>query len=276
MNGGFKLFIILSIIFLLIGILNFIIGVFKRKMLKKAKSKKQVSNIKIFTRILNVIFILLILFVAFFSYLGSWTGLGIFAGLITAGLGFALQKPITGIAAWLMIIIKRPFSVGDRIMIGDVSGDVYDISLTHVYIDEVGGNISSDQISGRNIMIPNHLLFEHNIINYTLTNDYVLGEVAVSITYESNLDKAEKIVKESTIKFIEEYSRITKEPVTRMNMDPSCMNLRILFFAPVRVMQEIKSNITKEIYNQIKKEKDVEIAYPHTEIVFKNKNLFKK
>jgi small-conductance mechanosensitive channel len=161
-------------------------------------------------------------------------------------------------------------------MIGDVSGDVYDISLTHVYIDEVGGNISSDQISGRNIMIPNHLLFEHNIINYTLTNDYVLGEVAVSITYESNLDKAEKIVKESTIKFIEEYSRITKEPVTRMNMDPSCMNLRILFFAPVRVMQEIKSNITKEIYNQIKKEKDVEIAYPHTEIVFKNKNLFKK
>ncbi len=271
--------LVLSIVFVLlvIGIFNFILGFIKRYLLKKARTKSQISNIKVFTRIIYIIFVILVVMIAFFSYIGSWAGLGIFAGLFTAGLGFALQKPITGIAAWIMVVLKRPFRIGDRIMIGNVGGEVYDITLTHIYIDEVGGQVNSDQMSGKNIMIPNHLLFEHNIINYTLTNDYILGEVVVDITYESNLDKAIKIIKESSLKFIKEHLKETnKEPSVRVNMEASSMRVKVRFFAPVRSMQEVTSNITKEVYDRIKKEKDVEIAYPHTEIVFKGRGRFRK
>ncbi len=38
-----------------------------------------------------------------------------------------------------MVIIKRPFEIGDRIIIGDVRGDVIDLTLTHIYISEIGG-----------------------------------------------------------------------------------------------------------------------------------------
>lgn len=248
----------------------------KTKLLKKSKSKKQTSNIKIFSRILNIIFAIIVLMVAFFSYIGSWTSLGVVAGLITAALGFALQRPITGIAAWVMVIVKKPFQIGDRICIGDVRGEVYDISLFHIYLDEMGGTLDSSLHSGRNVMIPNYLLFEQNIINYTLTNDFVLEEVNVDVTYESDLDKAMQIAKDSATKFLKDYLKDGKREISlRVKMDASSMKVRVLFYAPIKDVYRISSDITKEIYDTIKKEKNVEIAYPHTEIIFKDKKLFK-
>jgi len=277
LTGGGKALFVIFLVLLLIFAVGFLVGIAKRHLLKKAKSKKQISNIKIFTRVTNIFFIVLIMFVAFFSYSGSWTGLGIFAGLLTAGLGFALQRPITGIAAWFMVVLKRPFSIGDRIIIGNVKGEVYDITLTHTYLDEIGGAIDTEDYSGRNIMVPNYLLFEQNIINYTLMDDYVLGEVLVDVTYESDLEKAIKIAYDSAIKFVEDFSKSAKkDPKVRVKMGPSSVTLKVRFFAPIKLMSETKSNINMEIFSRIREEKEVEIAYPHTEIVFKNKNLFKK
>ena len=277
LDGSMELLITILSVFLMIFIINFTVGIIKKHMLKKAKTKKQISNIKILTRIFSIILIIIVCFIAFFSYLGSWTGLGIFAGLLSAALGFALQRPITGIAAWIMVVIKRPFNVGDRIIIGNVKGDVYDVSLSHVYLDEIGGLVDTEAHSGRTIMVPNYLLFEQNIINYNLMDDNVLGEVLVDITYESNLDKAIKIAHDSALKFVEDSSRGTsKEPKVRVEMNASSITLKVRFFAPIKKLLETKSNITREIFNKIRKEKDVEIAYPHTEIVFKNKKLFEK
>ncbi|HUW43456.1 MAG TPA: mechanosensitive ion channel domain-containing protein [Bacillota bacterium] len=273
----FSLIITIIVVILLISLFNVSLKIVKKKLLKKSKNKKQISNVKIFTRILNIAFVIFILFIAFFSYIGSWTGLGVVVGLLTAALGFALQRPITGVAAWIMVVIKRPFSIGDRIVIGDIRGDVYDISLTHIYIDEVGGLINSDAPSGRNVMIPNYLLFEQNIINYNLTDDYILGNVSVDVTYESNMDKAMKIAEDSAKKFVKDYFQKEKQEIrVRVKMKEASMEVRVLFYVPAKLIYEISSNITKEIYDRIKKEKNVEIAYPHTEIVFKDKNLFKK
>ncbi|MBU4070487.1 MAG: mechanosensitive ion channel family protein [Nanoarchaeota archaeon] len=277
MEDNYRIFTSLLIAILLIIIFNFIVKRITTRLLKKAKSKVQKSNIKIFSRILSVTFVIVTLFITFFSYMGSWTGLGIIAGLVTAGLSFALQRPITGIAAWIMIIVKRPFQVGDRICIGDVKGEVYDITLTHVYLDEVGGNIQSSMKSGRNVMVPNYLLFEQNIINYTLTDDYVLEEINFEVTYESDLDKALEIAKKAAIKYIEKFATKEKwKPVYRVKMEASSMKIKILFYAPILEIYQIASDVTKEIYDLVKKDKNVEIAYPHMELVMKDKKLFKK
>ena len=275
-QDNLSIFKSIILVIVLIIIFNFINRRVKTKLLKKSKSKKQISNIKIFSRMMNVIFIIATITIAFFSYIGSWTGLGLAAGLITASLGFALQKPITGIAAWIMIIIKRPFQVGDRICIGDVRGEIYDITLSHIYIDEMGGTLDSSLHSGRNIMIPNYVLFEQNIINYTLTNDYVLEEVAFDVTYESNVNQATKIANKIAEKYLQPYLKEGKREISiRYKMESSSMKIKILFYAPIKEVYKISSNITKDLYDQIKKEKNIEIAYPHTEIIFKDKKLFK-
>ena len=215
---------------------------------------------------MNVSISLIIALFAFFTYIGSWTSLGIVAGLLTAALGFALQKPITGVAAWIMVIMKRPFNIGDRIKIGDVKGEVYDISLTHIYIDEVGGLINSEELSGRNIMVPNYLLFEQNIINYTLLNDYVIGEVITSVTYESNIKKALEIVEKATLAHIKEHVDIMKkEPKIRVAMEYEGIKIKSRFFVPVKIIQKISSEITKDIIFNIKKQKDIKFASGYTQ-----------
>jgi small-conductance mechanosensitive channel len=248
----------------------------KKHLLGKAKTKKQISNIKVLTRIISVFLFLLLVLLASFAYIRSWTSLGIFAGLITAGLSFALQRPIAGVAAWLMITIQRPFRVGDRIIIGNVRGDVYDITLTHIYLDEVGENVAKGEVTGRNIMVPNYLFFEQNIINYTLIHDFVLTSLDVSVTYESDLNEAIEIIENTAEKHLAKLSEKHKEePYTRVSMADSAMIVSLRFYAPAKKMNEIKSDITKEIYELIKSNKKVELAYPHTEIVFKDKKMFK-
>lgn len=276
-KDNYSVFRSIIVVILLIILFNFILRFTKRFLLKKAKTKNQISNIKVFAKMLQVFFILIVILFAFFSYIGSWTGLGLVVGLFTAALGFALQKPIAGVAAWIMVIIKRPFRVGDRIIIGEIRGEVYDISLTHIYIDEIGGAIDSDEFSGRNIMIPNHFLFEHNIINYTLTNDYILGEISVSITYESDLDKAIKISEEVATKFVKDYSKVAKrEPSIRVKMGDSSMILKIRFFAPVKIMQKVSSDITKEIYDRIKREKMLKLLILTQKLFLKIKHYLRK
>ena len=59
-------------------------------------------------------------------------------------------------------------------------------------------------------------------------------------------------------------------------MAGSGIDIKVRYYGEAYNIQKITSDITKEIYDRIKKEKDVEIAYPHTEIVMKDKWLYRK
>ncbi len=244
----------------------------RRILLKRARTKKQISNVEIFSRIIKYLFYVLVIIIAIFSYSGSWSSLGLTVGLLSAALGWALQKPITGIAGWIMVVTKRPFEIGDRIIIGGVRGDVSDITLTHVYLKEIGGIATSEENSGRIIMVPNSILFEQNIINYTLQDDYILDEVVVAITYKSNLDKAMEICKKAAKSLTKDYDAITNnEPYIRTYFQQNGINIHIRYFAPAKVRQKVSSEITQEIFKQIKNAKDIHFAYQHTEIIWDKK-----
>lgn len=100
---------------------------------------------------------------------------------------------ISSVFAWLIIISRRPFKIGDRVIISGVKGDVINITLTHIFLDEVSGTIDEEEESGRTVMLSASIIFEQEIINYTEKDSYILDEVIITITYESDLDKAEKI-----------------------------------------------------------------------------------
>ena len=253
-------------------IFNISIAHIRKNLMKKARTKKQKSNVEMFSRVMRYFFLLLLLIFAVFSYVGSWEGLGIGIGLLSASLGFALQRPITGIAAWVMLIVSKPFIIGDRVIIGTTRGDVVNITLTHIYLMEIGGIVTGEETSGRVIMIPNSVLFEQNIINYTLQDDYVLDQVVVAITYESNLDRAMKIALDSTRKHMKEFIKATgKKPYMRTFFQSSGIDVHVRYTSPATRLQEFSSAITKEIYDRIMKADDVEIAYPHTEVVLRKK-----
>ena len=248
----------------------------KRVLIKKAKTKKQISNVLLFMKIVKYLFAFILILVIISSYFGSWTEFGLVTGLFTAALGFALHKPIAGIVAWIILIIRRPFDIGDRIIIGGIKGDVKDITITHIYLEEIGGTIDGEEKSGRIVVIPNSILFEKEIINYTAQHDFILDEVVVAITYESNLKKAEKIVKETVEGIMKEYwknipKRIEKGANIRLLFKDSGIDVIARYYTIAKKRNEIATNIVRGIYNKIRRATDVEIAYPHAEILFRKK-----
>jgi small-conductance mechanosensitive channel len=249
----------------------------KRRLLKNIRRKKQRSNVIIFLDILKYIFALFLIIVVFSAYYNKWGELGFIAGLLTVALGWALQKPISGVVAWLIIIIRRPFFIGDRIIISGIKGDISNLTLTHIYLDEVGGTILGEEKSRRTIMVPNSIIFEQEIVNYTHNDKYILDEVTTAITYESNLEKAEKIILNSVVKIMKPLwekfpKRIDKKPHTRLSFKDSGINITVRYNSIAKKRNKISTNITREIFNSIRRNKNVEIAYPHIEIVFREKD----
>ncbi len=250
-------------------VVNRILNTLKNIFLKKAKTKKEKSNIEIFFNFINYFLIFLFIIFAFFAYGGNLTGIGVVAGLLSAALGWALQRPITGMAAWLMVILKRPFEIGDRVIIGNIKGDVTDITLTHIHIREIGGTISSEETSGRIILIPNAKLFEENIINYTFHDELILDQVIFTITYESNLEKAKKIALKKAKEVLCKYFKNFSPPYLRIWLQPSGINIHIRYQVPAQKREEISSEITQAIIREILSEKEINFAYPHQEVLIK-------
>ena len=87
-------------------------------------------------------------------------------GLASAGLVVALQSPLTNLAGWVFIILRRPFGIGDRIQIGEHAGDVVDVRVFQFSLLEIMKWVDADQSTGRVIHVPNGQVFDEAIINY--------------------------------------------------------------------------------------------------------------
>jgi small-conductance mechanosensitive channel len=247
----------------------YLLNVLKAYLLKRTKNKKERSNIEIFSRAIKYLMMFFLVIFAIISYAGSLASLGLVVGLLSAALGWALQRPITGMAAWLMLVIKRPFEIGDRVIIGNVKGDVSGITLTYVHIREIGGTIPSEETSGRLILIPNAKLFEENIINYTKKSNFILDEVSFSITFESDIDEAKKIAKESARIILKDYVEDIKELYIRTYFQPSGVDIFVRYLTLVPKRNEISSRITEEILKKVMASQKVRFAYYHSEILLK-------
>jgi len=268
------LFIAIIAVFIVFSI---ILHVIKKKLVKKAKTKKQVTTIATFIGLFRFIFIILLIVIAISAYYGGLEDIGFIVGLLTVAIGFALREPISCVVAWIVIVARRPIHVGDRVIISDIKGDISDITLTHIILDEVGGTIEGEEKSNRTVMIPTSVIFQKDIINYTKKDEYILDEITTAITYESSLKKAEEIIISSTEKVMKSYwkefpEKFPRKAHDRLEFKDSAIDITVRYHSIARSRSKISTEIIREIFNNIRKTKDVEIAYPHTEVLFREKN----
>lgn len=155
-------------------------------------------NLKRITRLISGIIILFIIIsVIFRRPYSTLAGLG----LVSLVLGFALQAPITSFIAWLYIIFRRPYQVGDRVQIGEDKGDIVEISYLDTILREVRGDyIGNDRNSGRLIYHPNSLILTGKVINYSgQFVPFIWDETAIQIAYTSDLEFVGDCLLEATI-----------------------------------------------------------------------------
>ncbi len=125
---------------------------------------------------------------------GHFKAKGTFFGLIGAGLAVALREPLLSIAGRIVIFAAHMYTVGDRIEINKMSGDVIDVGFVYTRMMEIGNWIGGDQYSGRIVQFANAQIFGTAVFNYTRNFAYIWDEVKLPITYDSNLKAAQQIL----------------------------------------------------------------------------------
>ena len=219
------------------------------------------------------VWIVIIVIFGVISLSGSIQALGISAGFLGMVVGWSLQAPVTGVAAWLMLILKRPFRIGQRVIIAGIKGDVEDITLTHVILNQVGGTVAGEERSGRGILIPNAILFSQTITNYTFDVEYILSEVPVRITFQSNWDEAEKILVDAAKQVTADTIEITgEEPFIRAELFDAGVLMRLRYKTTPEDYAENVSDIVKIIHRAFGENDKVEFCYPHSEVLYSLKN----
>jgi len=125
-------------------------------------------------------------------------------GLVGAGLAFALQRVITAFAGYVIILRGNNFTVGDRISMGGVRGDVLALGFIQTTLMEMGVSPGSDagpsvwvksrQFTGRIVTVSNAKIFDEPVYNYTRDFPYIWEEISVPIRYGDDRQQAEAVM----------------------------------------------------------------------------------
>jgi small-conductance mechanosensitive channel len=105
-----------------------------------------------------------------------------------------VQTPMKSFIAWIFILVRQPFRVGDRIKIDDATGDVIDVGYLDTTLWEFGGQyLSTDHPSGRVIRFPNEKVLNSIIYNYSWPLfPYIWNEIKFNIAYGADLEFVSK------------------------------------------------------------------------------------
>jgi small-conductance mechanosensitive channel len=137
-----------------------------------------------------------------------------YLGLASAGIAFALRDIFLNLASWLLIIWKKPFTIGDRIQVGTVAGDVIDQNVFYLTLMEIKNWVNGEQSTGRIIHVPNSKVFSEPVANYSKGFQYIWNEITVNLTIDSNWKKAKTLLQSI---LTEQTSHLTEEAVNKVH-----------------------------------------------------------
>ncbi len=163
-------------------------------------------------------------------------------GLVTAGLAFALQKVITAVAGYFVILRGRTFDVGDRIVMGGVRGDVIALGFTQTTIMEMGQPpavqgadpamwIQSREYTGRVVTVTNARIFDEPVFNYTHEFPYIWEELILPVSYSADRRRAEEILLHAAEKHTVSIEELSADALNEMQrryvLKPADLHARV-------------------------------------------------
>lgn len=199
-------------------------------------------------------------------------------GLIGLALSWALQTPIESFSGWLLNSFKGYYRVGDRVAVGDVFGDVYQIDYLATTVWEIGspsrgGFVQAEQPTGRLITFPNNEVLAGTVVNLTRDFPYVWDELTVPLANESDLGLGMRVLTDVARELLEPHMSapahryaeileraglevgVAEEPRVFVSMNESWTDLTIRYLVNARERRKWKSELTMRVMAELKKEK---------------------
>ncbi len=222
------------------------------------------------------------LFIAVLTILGLisiWfddpTRLATALGLVTAGLAFALQKVVTSIAGYFVILRGNNFSVGDHITMGGVRGDVIALGFIQTTIMEMGQPpsvngadpavwVNSRQYTGRLVTVTNGVIFDEPVFNYTREFPYLWEEIVLPVGYDADRARVEEILlaaarahavvdepaaAQALAAMRARYAMADAalDPAVYWRITENWLELSLRFLVPHRGVREVKDRISRDV-----------------------------
>lgn len=252
---GLKL--ISAIIVLIVGVK--LIGFIKKFIRKSPKLNRLDDGVRSFLSSFAVVALYIVLFITIAMMLGIPTTSFITA-LASCGvaIGLAMQGSLSNFAGGLMLLLFKPFKIGDFIDAGGTCGTVTDITVVYTIITTADNKV---------ITIPNGTLTNSVIINYSV-KDTRRVDLTFDASYDSDIDKVKEII-EGVI-FSHELVLKDPEPFIRL----SAHNASALTYT-VRVWTKSADywTVNFDLLEGVKKEFDknnIEIPFPQMDVHVKN------
>ena len=250
----------------------------------------QNENYYMVNKIINFTLAFLVLMLLLFSYIDNVSYLVTILGFASAGIAIALKDWFMSIFGWLVIVTSGFIQVGDRIRVtkGEVEtvGDVLDISLFKITIKEDVTLVSymKNRRAGRIFFVPNNCIFSELISNYSHSElKTVWDGIDITLTFDSNFKKAQKIIRDILKHYSKGYSDITRKQLSKMRnkyqlratgveprvftlLEPHGMVISGWYLTNSFAALVLRSTICAEILEALMKEDDIHIAYPTQQI----------
>ncbi len=185
------------------------------------------------------------------------TTLNVIAGAVGIGVGFGLQNIASNFISGLIILFERPIKVGDRIVVGDVEGDVTEIGARSTTV------VTNNRIA---IIVPNSMFISEPVINWKYTDPRVRFEIPVGVAYGSDVRLVERLL----LEVAKENADVLEDPppdVCFSEFGDSSLNfvLRVWNQSHVHRKLVLYSALNFAIYDKFK-EHGVEIPFPQRDL----------
>jgi len=260
---------------LVVTILYFVLRIaLERGVLRTIKDAKMRYS---FRKAVSVFYIVAVAAVAVRIWIDDPQSLLVAYGIIAAGIAISLQDFFKNFVGSIVIFLGAAYTVGDRIAIGKTAGDVIDIGLMSTTLMEIRGWVSGDQPSGRLLTIPNGLVINHPLYNYTRDHSFVWDEISIPLTYDSDWRRANDlilgiVVEETaamTVQADAEIERIGEtyylpkkvvEPSAYITLTDNWITLDIRYVADARNRRVLRSRLNELALAAIEEEDQITIA----------------
>ena len=242
----------------------------KRATFRYVHDPRRRSQFLLLRRIIVFITIAFVLLFGFATEIGS---LATFAGLITAGVALALQNVILSVAAYFFLIGKYGIRVGDRVQIGDVTGDVVDIGLVRLHLLELDTSTGDAQPTGRVVVFSNSVVFQpnSNFFRQLPGSNFGWHRITLSLNNEVDYRDANKRIADAVDVVFNEYRQEIErqhrnleknltipiampEPHTVVRFKDTSLEISVRYPVLLNDVRSIDDRVTRAIFTAVEAE----------------------
>ena len=196
-----------------------------------------------------------------FQFLGvDFTGLAVIFGFLSVGIGFGLQNITSNFISGLIVLFERPISVGDRVVVNGIEGDIEEINIRATKVKTLE-NIS--------IIVPNSDFVSKDVINYSHGDPTFKLIIDVGVAYDSDLD----LVLQALDEVASESSSVMKRrkhDVHLRSFGDSAWNMKLIVWVPnVKNRYTVQNELNQAIVRKFN-ERGIEIPFPQRDIHIKS------